>query len=130
MKKFVTITCGSFTVVMLLFMLLSPYNLAPYITNTIAFQLLIMSVSLALIMVLAELIKNDSIIIDVLIKIIICYAVVFFEGAYFGMVDFSWIGLLQITPSLVPAFIITYFIQYLTYVEWASSINKSIKRKK
>lgn len=130
MQKFLSITCGSFTVVMLMFMVLSPYGLAPYVTNTTAFQIFIMSVSISIIMVLAEFINKDSLILDALIKFFICYAVVFLEGAYFKMNDLSWKGVLQITPALVPAFIITYFIQYLTCVEWADKINKSIKHQK
>lgn len=130
MKNFLTITCGSFTVVMLLFILLSPHDLAPYVTNPIALQIFIMSVSIAFIMVIAERLKIDSMIGNAVIKVIICYAVVFFEGAFFGMIRFTLEGLLQITPSLVPAFIITYLIQYLMCVKWASHINNSIKHKK
>lgn len=58
-------------------------DLTPYVTNSTALQIFVMSVSIAFIMVTAERIKNESIISDIFIKIMICYVVVFFEGAYF-----------------------------------------------
>lgn len=130
MRKILTITCGSFTVVMMLFVLFSPFRLAPEVTNATALQGFVMSVSIAVIMVLAEKIDLESIALDVLTKALICYLVVFLEGAFFGMVPFSWKGLWEITPVLIPAFIITYVIEYLVCVEWASFINHKIKRKK
>ena len=130
MKKILTITCGSFTSEIILFALLSRCNLAPAVTNGITFQVFFMSVSIALIMTLAEHLNYESIVIDVMIKVLICYLVVFFEGALFGMISFSWHGFWEITPVLVPAFLITYLFHYLTCVECASYINHIIHHKK
>lgn len=130
MKKILTITCGSFTSVIILFALLSPYGFAPAVTNDITFQVFLMSVSIALIMTLAERIDYDSLVIDVLVKVLICYLVVFFEGALFGMIPFSWHGFWEITPVLIPAFLITYLFHYITCMECASYINHIIHHKK
>lgn len=130
MKTILNITCSSFTCLMLLFALLSPYGLAPHITSQTVYQGLLLSVSVSLFMAATKKTREGSLLSDALIRVLICYFVVFLEGSLIKMIPFSWKGLLLITPVLIPVFIITYFINYLTCVELADSINKSIKRKK
>lgn len=133
MKGIVVICTGSFTGIMLLFSLLCQYDMAPQVTEETTIQVFLMALSVAVVMFLAEKIEekfeNISLWTDVLIRIFICYAVVFLEGILFGMFDLSWSSFREITPILIPVFLITYGIGYLSCQNYAESINKSIRQK-
>lgn len=134
MKKFLIITCASFTAVMLLFCLLSPYDLAPVITKEITLQVFAMTATIAALMLLAEEIEArlqvNSLLADTLIRITICYAAVFIEGGLFGMFPFTLWSLLIISPIVILTFLFTYLIGYMTVWDWAKNINSHIQRKK
>lgn len=134
MKKILIISCTSFTAVMLLFALFSMFEMAPEISKTITVQVFVITVSIAILMTLAEKIEDRfevfSILADALMRILLCYFVIFIEGYLFGWFEFSFKALIYITPILIPAFLITYLVSYLTCVEYAEAINRSIKRKK
>lgn len=137
MKQMIIITCCSFTAIMLLFALFTALGLegmAPEITRTVMLQAFLMSVSMAIMMSICDKIVTRFVtmplLVDVLIRIVICYMVVFAEGCLFGMIPLSWKSFLDISPVLIVVFFVTYLICYMTQVEYAQQINKSIRRKK
>lgn len=133
-KYITTITCSSFTCIVLLFAVFSRFDLTPPLSNEACFVLFGMSLSISLLMFLFEKLQErfdftPSAWLDILIRILICYAVVFFEGVFWGMVPFAWDSLLAISPVLIPTFLITYLVFYLSCVRYADDINREIKRK-
>lgn len=134
MKKIVIITCSSFTAIVLLFALFSTFDMVPELSKSIVLQLFTMAVSIAVLMFFSEKIEDklavSSMAVDALIRVLICYIVVFVEGCLFGMFPFGWKAIAYISPVLIPAFVITYAIGYFTIVDYANAINKNIKRKK
>lgn len=134
MNRILIINCTSFTGVMLLFSVFSKYDMAPVVNSTVIFQVYILTLSIAVVMSIAERITNKlriySALVDALIRIVICYALVFIEGGLFDWFEFSAEAILMISPVCIPVFIVTYLVLYLTCVECADAINKSIKRKK
>ena len=134
MKKILLMTCASFTAAQLLFAAFSQASFAPEVNSQTTWQTFCMSLSIALLMVLYENIADRfggaSLWLDALLRLAICYSVVFTQGAYFGMIAFSWRGLWQITPLLVLIFLLTYTISYLTCTEWAAAINQSIRSRR
>ncbi len=133
MKKILIITCSSFTAIVLLFALFSTFDIVPELSKSIVFQLFTMSMSIALLMFISERAEDkldiSSLTVDALIRMLICYIVVFVEGSLFRMFPFSWKAIASISPVLIPTFVITYVIGYFTIVDCANKINKSIKRK-
>lgn len=131
MKKLLLITCTSFTITQLLFAVFAASDFAPAVNSQSTLQAFIMSLSIAIFMVAAEKAADYFAVVplwlDGLIRLMICYMVVFIEGTFFGMITFSWLGLWQITPLLLVIFLLTYFISYLTCSEWAEAINKCIR---
>jgi len=134
MNRILIINCTSFTGVMLLFSVFSKYDMAPVVNSTVTFQVFILTLSIAVVMSIAEKIENKlkiySALADMLIRVVICYTLVFIQGGLFGWFEYSVKALLTITPVCIPVFIVTYLVLYLTCVECADAINKSIKRKK
>lgn len=134
MKKIILITCSSFTAIMLLFTLLSTWDMAPEVSGAVTVQVFVIALSISLLMRIAEKIEDrfekTSLWTDVLIRLAICYATTFVEGGLFRMFPFSWDVFLKITLILIPVFIVTYAIGYFTYLEWAEAINKSIRQRK
>lgn len=134
MKKIVIITCSSFTAIVLLFALFSTFEMVPELTKSIILQLFTMAVSIAVLMFFSERIEDklavSSMAADVLIRVLICYSVVFVEGSLFGMFPFGWKAIANISPVLIPTIVITYTIGYFTIVDSANDINKNIKRKR
>ena len=134
MKKIVIITCSSFTAIVMLFALFSTFDIVPELSKSIALQLFTMTLSIAVLMFFSEKIEDKLIVssmaVDALIRVLICYIVVFVEGSLFGMFPFGWKAIAYISPVLIPAFIITYAIGYFTIVDDANAINKNINRKK
>jgi len=133
MKKIVIITCSSFTAIVMLFALFSTFDIVPELSKSIVLQLFTMAGSIAVLMFFTDKIEDkldvSSITVDALIRVFICYIVVFAEGSLFGMFPFGWEAIADISPVLIPTFVITYVIGYFTLVECANVINKNIKRK-
>ncbi len=134
MKKIMIITCASFTAVMLLFTLLSVWDMAPEVSGGVTVQVFVIALSISVLMYIAEKIEDrfeiTSLWADTLIRLVICYATVFVEGGLFRMFPYSWDIFLKVTLVLIPVFIITYAIGYFTCLEWAQAINKSIRQRK
>lgn len=137
MKKLITICSTSFTVVMLLTTLLVGTDMSPNIDRLIILQLFLMSLTISVLLVLLDKFENkmseyyeSSLIRGILSRIIICYLVVFFEGVYFKMFDFSFYSLLSISPIVIIAFIVTYIVSYMICYKETEEINEVIKRKK
>lgn len=128
------VTCFSFTTIVLFFVLLTNYNIVPTITNHILIQLFVMSFTIAIGMYLVSKLEEakdiSSLIFDVIMRVIICYAVVLIEGSIFGMITFGWNAILEISPVLLPTIIVTYILSFFTLMEFVDSINKTIKSKK
>ncbi len=134
MKKIVIITCSSFTAIVLLFALFSTFNMVPELSKSIVLQLFTMAVSISVLMFFGEKLSDklvvSSMAVDALIRVLICYLVVFVEGCLFGMFPFGWKAIAYISPILIPGFVITYAIGYFTIVDCANEINKNINQKK
>lgn len=134
MKKIVIITCSSFTAIVLLFALFSTFDMVPELSKNIVLQLFTMALSISVLMFFSDKIGDKLaeswMAVDALIRVFICYIVVFVEGCLFGMFPFGWKAIAYISPVLIPAFVITYTIGYFTIVDFANEINKSIKRNK
>ncbi|SJZ84380.1 hypothetical protein [Anaerorhabdus furcosa] len=133
MKKILNITFGSFTIMMILFTFFRQFDLAPEINNETVLLVLIISTSIALLMELSDKIQNhydiSSIWIDLVVRISICYVVVFIACASFGVVSFSLFGLWEITPTLILCFPLTYFYTVYMNNELAESINQAIQKR-
>lgn len=133
MKKIFMICCYSFTAVILFISLFSLFDMAPQLSNKIALQAFAFTLTIAVVMTLVDRINNNtdfSLWTDLLIRILICFVVVLIEGIWFKMLPFSWKAIIYVTPILTPVFIITYFFSYITCMDWADKINKSIQKKK
>ncbi|WP_069999106.1 DUF3021 family protein [Cellulosilyticum sp. I15G10I2] len=134
MKKILVITCTSFTAIVLLFALFSTFDMVPELSKSIILQLFAMASSISVLMFISDKIAHkldiNSIVIDALIRVLICYFVVFTEGSLFGMFPFEWKAFAYISPVLIPTFIATYAIYYFTLVDYANEINERIKKKK
>ncbi|EDS72706.1 hypothetical protein [Anaerofustis stercorihominis] len=137
MKKLITICSTSFTVVMLLTTLLVGTDMSPNINRLIILQLFLMSLTISILLVLLDKLEDkigeyyeSNLIRGILSRIIICYFVVFFEGIYFKMFDFSLHSLLSISPIVLIAFIVTYIVSYMICYKETEEINEVIKRKK
>ena len=134
MKKILLITCTSFTAAQLLFAAFSATPFVPELNSQTTWQTFCMTLSIALLMVLYEKIADQfgstPLWLDILLRLLICYVVVFTQGAYFGMIALSWLGLWRITPSLGIIYLLTYTISYLTCTEWAAAINQSIRSRR
>ncbi|NLK71785.1 MAG: DUF3021 domain-containing protein [Clostridiales bacterium] len=133
MKSVFMICCYSFTAVILFISLFSQFDMAPLLSDKVALQAFTFSLSIAIIMAFADKINKNadfSIWTDLLIRIVICFAVVLIEGIWFKMLPFSWKAVIYAAPIVIPVFIITYFFSYITCMDWADKINKSIQKKK
>lgn len=132
LKEIAVITCCSFTGVTVLFALLSHFDLAIPLSNTIALQIFCMCISTGLGMVAADKIidavKIETLMPEILLRLGICYVVVFFEGALFGMFSFNATALLKIAPILLPVYIVTHFATYYVSATCANEINDKIKQ--
>lgn len=109
-------------------------ELVPPEDKAMPLQAFAVTLSIAVLMLLNEKIEDKlevSVVwIDAVVRFLICCIVVFVEGGLFGWFDFTISSFAYIAPTLIPVFIITYFISYLTCVEFAETINNSIKGKK
>ncbi|MGV8905106.1 MAG: hypothetical protein ACOH15_00730 [Acetobacterium sp.] len=116
------------------FILFSKLGVIIPFSEDVALQLFIMCLSIAILLSLVDIIEArldvSSIFVDALARVLTCYMVVFVLGCFFGMFPFSLISFVYITPVLIPGFIVTYAISYITSVEYSNAINKSIKRKR
>ncbi|WP_294467788.1 hypothetical protein [uncultured Anaerofustis sp.] len=137
MKKLITICSTSFTVVILLTTLLVDTDLSPDINRFIILQLFLMSLTISVLLTLLDKLEDKmskyydiNLIRGILSRVIICYLVVFFEGVYFKMFDFSFYSLLSISPIVIIAFIVTYIVSYMICYKETEEINEVIKRKK
>ncbi|MEG0076754.1 MAG: hypothetical protein RR700_02880, partial [Anaerorhabdus sp.] len=132
-KKILNIIFGSFTIMMLLFTFFRQFDLAPAIDNEVVIQVLIISTSIAVLMEISDKIQEhfdySSFWGDLIIRVIICYTVVFIACANFGFVSFSLFGLWEITPTLLFCFPLTYAYAVFMNSELAESINKAIKKR-
>lgn len=134
LKRVLVLTCSSFTAILLLFALFGESELAPAVTGQVVFQVFPMSLSIALLMAALEKLEErldiTSLLADTLLRVLICYSVVFLEGCLFGMFPFAWHTLWIISPVLLLVFVITYLIAYLVCREYADNINRAIRRMK
>jgi len=133
MKKIMIVTCSSFTTIVLFFVFFSRYQIVPVITNHIILQLFAMSFTIAIGMALTDYVEKrkdiSSMLFDVVLRAAICYGVVLLEGSLFGMFTFAWRTVWEISPILIPTFIVTYVISLISLMEVATSINQTISRK-
>lgn len=134
MKYIMIITCSSFTVIVLLFVLLSNFGLTSELSGPIALQLFAISATIAVLLLALERLEDrfeiNSFVLDAVLRILICYLVVYAEGCLFGMLDAGWETLVTVSPILLPAFVITYAVSYFSLVSTAKKINRDIRRKK
>jgi len=134
MKKLLIITCTSFTAVMLFFTILTTFEFAPTMARSTPVQVFILTLSIAALMFLAEIAEDkydiSSLLADAIIRLLICYFVIFIEGYMFRWFDASFSAFFIITPILIPTFIITYWVSYSISVEYTETINQIIKRGK
>lgn len=134
MKKILNIIFGSFTIMMLLFTFFKPFNLAPEITNEVVIQVLIISTSIAVLMEISDKLLSyfdiSSFLVDLIIRVLICYFVVFIACANFNIISFSLFGLWEITPTMLFCFPLTYAYTVYMNNELAESINEAIKKRK
>ena len=132
MKNIILRTCCTFTLVTLLFAIFSDVGLTPESTNTVIYQILIMTLSISVAMDIGERIEErldiTSSLVDILIRIIICYVFVFLEGVAFHMFPLKLSSLLLISPVLLPTFIATYTLFWFMSKQMVKEINESIKR--
>ena len=133
-KKILIVTCGSFTPMVLFFILFARISRITYFSDVIALELFVMCLTVAILMSVSDRIEAyfdvSAIWMDALIRVFICYFVVFIQGSLFGMFPFSWISFTYITPVLIPGFFVAYGISYLTCIEYSKAINESINRKR
>lgn len=134
MKKILNIVFGSFTIMMLLFTFFRPFDLSPEITGEVVIQVLIISTCIAVLMEVSDKILNyfdiNSFLIDLIIRVLICYFVVFIACANFNIIEFSLFGLWEITPTMIFCFPLTYAYTVYMNNEMAESINQAIKKRK
>ncbi|MFV0550646.1 MAG: hypothetical protein ACK5L6_01820 [Anaerorhabdus sp.] len=134
MKKILNIIFGSFTIMMLLFTFFKPFDLAPEITNEVVIQVLIISTSIAVLMEISDKLLSyfdiSSFLVDLIIRVLICYFVVFIACANFNIISFSLFGLWEITPTMLFCFPLTYAYTVYMNNELAESINEAIKKRK
>ena len=134
MKRIIIITCTSYTVVSVLAALLDGMHYVPLFTPMSILQLFMITLSIAVLMFVLEKIAENfdsyTLWVDLLIRLAICFGVVFFGGMLFGWFTFSWLSLLDILPLTIPTFIITYFIAYFTIFAYAKNINEALKKRK
>lgn len=135
MKKLtfmIVIICTSYTCVSLAFALFSEFDLAPALTNEIGWQIFCICCTIAFLMLLedklTDLLNLSSLLADGLIRLLVCYVVVFIEGSFFKMFSFSPDSLLRITPILIPVYLLTYAAGYFSCLQYANTINRSIKK--
>lgn len=133
MRKILTIISSSFTLMMLLFTFFEQFDLSPTITSNITIQVLIISTTIAICMEISDKLQSyfkiSSTTIDIIIRILICYIVVFTACVSFDIVSFSLIGLWKITPTLLLCFPLTYFYTLYMNNEITESINRVIKER-
>ena len=129
MKKIVIVTCSSFTVTILLYVLFSVIGVISEVTNEKVLQLFSMTLSIALLMSVGEWILDkldvSSLALDAVIRVLICYVVVFAEGTLYGMFPFGWSSLFYISLIIIPTVVTTYAIAYVTVVNYAKQINRN-----
>lgn len=126
-------TCFGFTAIVMVITVLPVVDMSD-MSKPILQQLFFMALTIAIVMFIAEKIEKkldvSSLLVDALIRVLICYLVVFVEGGLVGMFPFEWKVLVGISPILLPVFIITYALSYLTNVNYVKGINRLIKRRK
>ena len=119
---------------MLLFTFFRPFDLAPEITNEVVIQVLIISTSIAVLMEISDKLLSyfdiSSFLVDLIIRVLICYFVVFIACANFNIISFSLFGLWEITPTMLFCFPLTYAYTVYMNNELAESINEAIKKRK
>ena len=134
MKRILIITCTSYTVASVLASLLSGFDAAPIFAPVTMLQLFLVTLTIAVLMFIAEKIteKLDSytLLVDLFVRLAICFGVVFFGGMLFGWFTFSWVSVLQMLPLTLPTFAITYVVAYATIFSYAQNINKALKKRK
>ncbi|MBE6722870.1 MAG: DUF3021 domain-containing protein [Ruminococcaceae bacterium] len=130
-REIFVITCCSYTAVTMLFVMFSNFNMTEPLSNEIALMLLCMCFSTALGMLAADKIIDavniETLLPEILLRMGICYVIVFFEGALFHMFPFDIRHLFGISPILLPVYFLTHFATYHVNVECANEINKKIK---
>lgn len=133
MRKILTIISSSFTLMMLLFTFFEQFDLSPTITSNITIQVLIISTTIAICMEISDKLQSyfkiSSTTTDIIIRVLICYIVVFTACVSFDIVSFSLIGLWKITPTLLLCFPLTYFYTLYMNNEITESINRVIKER-
>lgn len=129
MKRFLQITTAGFTACALFFALFSTLP----INRSVLLQLFVMCASIGVVMSLYEWAarwRELPLLLDIGIRLLLCYLVVGLEGMAFGMFAMEWAALLPVSLVLVPAFIGAYTILYLTSLKYANDINQKIRERK
>lgn len=133
MKKIITVMCTSFTSVILLFILFYQFDMVSELNHSTILQIFSMSVLISVFMYISDMLQKKfdigSSLLDLLIRILICYLVVFTVGCIGGMFTFGLNAILEMTPILIIAFIITYIFSYAVCVNYANQINAEIQNK-
>lgn len=133
MKKTLIICCTSFTVLMLAFAISDKFNFEFAVDNMLTIQAFLLTLSISLSMFLAEKLQDKFNITspwaDMVIRAILSYLIILFEGNLFGWFSLSAKSILVILPIWFPVFLLTSLAVFLTCMQYADEINKKIKGK-
>ena len=135
MKSSITICTTSFTMVMIVAAIIDHIDsiFAPDITSITILQFFSMSLTISILIHLFRKIytkvTNRSNI-PWIILILICYITVLLLGTLYGYFSLSFEALLIITPIMIPTFIVTSLIEYITISKYANEINREISKRK
>ena len=134
MKRIIIVTCTSYTVVSVLASLLSGFDAAPVFAPVTMLQLFLLTLAISVLMFIAEKIAEKldfyTLLVDLFVRLAICFGVVFFGGMLFGWFTFSWGSVLQMLPLTLPTFAITYVVAYVTVLTYAQNINEALNKRK
>jgi Protein of unknown function (DUF3021). len=133
-KRIIIVTCTSYTVVSVLASLLSGFDAAPVFAPVTMLQLFLLTLAISVLMFIAEKIAEKldfyTLLVDLFVRLAICFGVVFFGGMLFGWFTFSWGSVLQMLPLTLPTFAITYVVAYVTVLTYAQNINEALNKRK
>lgn len=135
-KSIFTITSTSFTGAVMLVYIFNRFGFFCINGDSYIPFLFFVCLAIALFMSLYEvvahrLLKSDvNLILDGIIRMLICLITITVGGWLGGLFSFSWRMLFYVMPVLVPVFFVTYFVVYKTCSRYADDINKAINKRK
>lgn len=134
MKKLIIITCTSYTTVTIVSALLSQLDMALFISANTLLQLFFITFLIAVTMLVLDKVEDKyerfSLWADGLIRIVICYVFVLLGGFVFGWFPVVLQSVLLASPIILITFFITYLVSYLAILDYATNINKILKKEK